>query len=351
MVYHRYKRLILMIVAAAASACLGKTSPPKDGPMRATTGTIAVRRIHSRLRLHALRTGWVRVKAAHRELASPHFWRFPRIILDSQWAEWMPIIVYAVERSDGSIVLVDTGPADEINDDSYFACNERNGWFYRRNLAFDVSETETLAERMREAGLSAEMVTHVVITHFHADHMGNVAMFPSAEFIVGPGNWPSHVGSATCQLGEGWRPTIASYADGPVAGFDVSQILGPDSNIRMVPLPGHTPGHAGVVVQDGDRAWLLAGDATFDYDQTERGAVSGVTADVEAALRTQAKIKAGVEAGRLVMLPAHDPAAFGRLTGATETATTDSPERSRSTEVLARRPHGGAGGFAAASSK
>ena len=105
---------------------------------------------------------------------------------------------------------------------------------------------------------------------------------------------------------------IAHYGAGRTLMFESSLVIGDDARVRMVPLPGHTPGHAGVLVTGGDGAWLLAGDATFDVDQTERLAVAGATQDVSRARKTQALIKEAVRQG-VALLPAHDPDVFERL--------------------------------------
>jgi glyoxylase-like metal-dependent hydrolase (beta-lactamase superfamily II) len=60
-----------------------------------------------------------------------------------------------------------------------------------------------------------------------------------------------------------------------------------DGKVHIVPLPGHTPGHVGVAVTDGGRTWIMAGDATFDQGQSERGALAGVTQDFDRAVGSQ----------------------------------------------------------------
>lgn len=306
--------LVLLGVSVGLVAC-GKTPPPSDPPKTAELATYAATKTSSGVNIHALRAGWVRVKRTHRELDITPGLRFPAIIGQRDWAEWMPIIVYAVERSDGSLILVDTGAPPDVNSSSYFACDPRDEWFYRRNLAFAVDGGDTLGERMREVGLDPGKVTDVVISHFHADHLGGLPLVPQARVLVGPGNWPEHTGSFTCQLGADFQPTIASYENRPIGGFSRSLPLADDGTIAMVPLLGHTPGHAGVVVLDGDREFVLAGDATFDDDQTLRGAVSGATQEVARARETQAQLATALERGAM-LLPAHDPAVFDKL-GAT----------------------------------
>jgi len=66
--------------------------------------------------------------------------------------------------------------------------------------------------------------------------------------------WQLHSGSG----GERWH------------GFDcVRDIAGFSSDLLLVPLPGHTFGHAGVAVRQGDRWMLLAGDAYFYHREMD----------------------------------------------------------------------------------
>jgi glyoxylase-like metal-dependent hydrolase (beta-lactamase superfamily II) len=59
--------------------------------------------------------------------------------------------------------------------------------------------------------------------------------------------------------------------------------------------------------------YLFAGDATFDQDQTDRGAVCGVSQDLHDARKTQKSIKQQELRFNTVLLPAHDPAVLKTL--------------------------------------
>ena len=42
----------------------------------------------------------------------------------------------------------------------------------------------TPAEGLHRLGIASETIHHVILTHFHNDHIGNVADFPNASFVV-----------------------------------------------------------------------------------------------------------------------------------------------------------------------
>lgn len=311
-------RRLLSLCLLGLTACSSTPEPPLPASLPETASLTTP----GGLKIHALRTGWVGVKRAHRELEAPDFWALPAV-LTSGWAPWMPIISYVVEHPEG-VFLVDTGPAEAINSPDYYTCDPNNEFFYQLNLRFSLPPGDTLLPRLQSLGLAPERITNVLITHFHADHVGGIGHLPRARFLTGPGNWPAHVGSLTCRLPAGFQPEIVSYAPEPVGLFTRSRALTSDGRVRVVPLPGHTPGHAGLVVLDQGHLWLFAGDATFDTDQTLRGGVTAVSQDLPQARHTQGLLRDLLALGDVTLLPAHDPDVFARLSRQTDARQQDS---------------------------
>jgi N-acyl homoserine lactone hydrolase len=304
------KRMVSLLMAslvASLTACLGPAPAPPSGSDN--DDGIAYRELGNRTTLYAMRTGWVLVKKNHRELTVPDPFAIPAIF-GGQWSTWMPIIVYLIKHPEG-YVLVDTGPAAEINAPGYYDCDPNNQVFYYANLKFEIPQDETLKARLTQLNISVSEIKKVLITHFHADHIGGVLELPLATFYTGPGNWPEHVGAFTCQLPPQFQPIAANYLSEPIEGFNRSFPLTQDKRLRVVPLPGHTPGHAGLWIQGDEYAWLLAGDATFDIPQTQRLGVTGVSQDLAQARATQALLKK--QRSSLNILPAHDATVFERL--------------------------------------
>jgi N-acyl homoserine lactone hydrolase len=298
---------LIGLLPALALAAEPLLPPPLDSlPTMAQVSTV------SNIRIHALRTGWVGVKGTHRELDVPQWMALPSIVLGRKWAAWMPIIVFVVEHPEG-VFVIDTGPSPRINDADYFACDKRNEFFYKRNMQFFVPPGDTLGPRLAQAGIDAKQVKALVITHFHADHIGGVDLLPQAKVYTGAGNWPQHVGAFTCRLPADFQPRLVRIQNANVADGRGGHVLTSDGKVQIVPLPGHTPGHVGVSVTDGGHIWLIAGDATFDQDQTERGVVTGASQNIDQAIQTQGVLKQATANTKLTMLPAHDPSVFTRL--------------------------------------
>lgn len=134
---------------------------------------------------------------------------------------------------------------------------------------------ETAVRQVESLGFAAEDVRHIVATHFDLDHIGGIADFPQA--IVHTTAVEHAAATAPGTLNERRRYHPAQWAHGPIVrtydgggerwqGFASAHPLqGLDERFVMIPMPGHTRGHAAVAVDTEERGWVLhAGDAFFD---------------------------------------------------------------------------------------
>lgn len=193
--------------------------------------------------------------------------------------------VLLVETANG-LVLVDTGYGlADIADPRH-----RIGPM-RHLLKPDLDPDETAARQVEQLGFRRDDVRHIVITHFDLDHIGGLADFPAADVHVTTAeiagamtspSWRERVRYRAIQWAH--HPNIVDHdADGDAwRGFAAAKELHMVSpGIVLIPLPGHTRGHACVAVDAGDRWILHCGDAFY-----HRGSIDGRTT-VPASLRVQ----------------------------------------------------------------
>lgn len=180
----------------------------------------------------------------------------------------------AIEGEDG-IVLVDTGfGSDDAREPRQL------GQPFRALMAPRPALEETALRRLPALGLDPADVRHIVTTHLDLDHSGGLPDFPQAEVHV----FASELEAARQpRLSERARYVAEHWRHGPRwvehraeaggdswFGFESVRILpGFDAEVLLVPLAGHSRGHTGVAVRDGERWLLHCGDAYFNHGQVQ----------------------------------------------------------------------------------
>ncbi len=265
------------------------------------------------MRVHAIQTGRVQIKASQIVGRGHGLARRLRPLIDAEWSPWLPTLAYAVEHRDG-VILVDTGASAELK--------RLPRWhpYFRLAVRFDIEPEQEIAPQLQVIGIGADDVRRVVLTHLHIDHDAGLAAFPKSEVLVSPGELAIASGIAGRIRGylpqrrpENFDPTPLALDGGAYGPFARSRRLTADGAIVAVATPGHTPDHLSIIVEDGDAAIFIAGDASYDEEAMLAGRIDGVGADEGAASTTLSAIRTFAASRRTIYLPAHDPGAPGRL--------------------------------------
>ena len=186
-----------------------------------------------------------------------------------------------IETDAHGLVLIDTGYGLKDVDHPHQGAEERITKPMRAMLNIRLREEETAIRQIERLGFNPADVRHILLTHLDFDHAGGLEDFPGAtvhlmdrEFTAATGPRRGFVPRNRYrprQFDEvtNWRRY--SGQGEPWFGFGaVRDLEGLPPEILMVPLPGHTWGHAGIAVQS-QNGWLLhAGDAYFYRDEVRR---------------------------------------------------------------------------------
>lgn len=295
---------------------------PSEGPAPFSEPGIVTQRFGD-LVVHAVRSGFVASKEAHRTLRVPDALRLPAIVLGRVWTEWMPILTYVIEHPAG-VFLVDAGQRESTADAERLDCDPGTRWFYRNQLRLSFRPEERIDRRLAALDIDPGRLRGVVLTHRHADHEDGLSVLPPhVTAYVGAADWPSHQGALPLHWPQGRVPELVKN-EGPAFGaFPCSTPITKDGSVRVLPLGGHSPGHLGLMVTAPDHSKLLfAGDATFSLEQVQQGIIAGICEAPAAARQTLGHVAAQLEREPTLLLPAHEPAALVRLANKTPATLT-----------------------------
>ena len=131
---------------------------------------------------------------------------------------------------------------------------------------------ETALAQIRDMGLRPEDVRHVIATHLDVDHIGGFSDFPNAQLHTTAREADSAYSRSLVsraryrrvQLPPPHRVVTHRPTSETWRSFEgVTPLTQVGENIVLIPMPGHTLGHAAVAVE-AEAGWILhCGDAFY----------------------------------------------------------------------------------------
>ncbi|MGH7023784.1 MAG: MBL fold metallo-hydrolase [Caulobacteraceae bacterium] len=125
-------------------------------------------------------------------------------------------------------------------------------------------------DHLEAAGWTREGVDAVVCTHLHVDHVGWNTMledgrwvptFPNARYLIGKReleHWSA--------VPDGEQQQILADSVQPILDAGLAELVEMDHRvspeIRLIPSPGHTPGHVCVAIESNGERAVITGDMT-----------------------------------------------------------------------------------------
>jgi len=197
-------------------------------------------------------------------------------------------------QSDTSTVLVDCGVSRESGS--------------ARGLQMDRDIRELLAS----GGVNPAHVDHVVLSHLHFDHTGNIGLFPNATFSVSRAELDFWTGPF------GRQPALSA----PVDSNEVNQVLDllrderlvlVDDELEVLPgvrtrrVGGHTPGQTITTVDLGGSQIVLASDAIHYYEEMRLNRLYKVFTDALSLLGTYELLRELDARPDTIVVAGHDP--------------------------------------------
>lgn len=171
-----------------------------------------------------------------------------------------------------------------------------------------------LADLLQQINVKAEDVKYVGISHFHADHTGQLGALKNATLLIGKGDWDGI--TATPPMpganAKGFAEWIAEKRKLEPLSAD-KDVFG-DGSVMVLRAPGHTPGHSILLVRLKETGpVLLSGDAVHFIENYTGFGVPGFNFDraqTVASIQRMQEIQKNLKATVIIQ---HDPRDIGKL--------------------------------------
>ncbi len=188
-----------------------------------------------------------------------------------------PATVAVIEHPREGVILFDTGYSPRFFEQTKYFPNK----FYALTTPVTIAPEMTALAQLARRGIAVRDVKHVILSHFHADHIGGAGDFPHATYIYRGSSYDAVKGLTP------WKSLMAGFLGGllpedfqrrsrPLGDSDfrvgnygfhefsnACDVFG-DGQILAVDLPGHAAGQIGLLVHDGSGArFFLVADAAW----------------------------------------------------------------------------------------
>jgi len=229
------------------------------------------------------------IPAATPDVVKQIKWLFPHFVTDDGY---LSLSIHSL--------IVDTPEAKLVVDTCIGNDRDRNPFEVMHMLSTGYLED------MQAAGYPPESIDYVLCTHLHLDHVGWntrlvdgkwVPTFPNATYLMGKQDlefWGAIDPGTDLDFLQIQRRVFDDSVQPVLDAGLAKAIEGPAEvcpGVRLVPTPGHTPGHCSVLIESKGEKALITGDFIHHPVQFHDAAlVSPFDVDNDAAVATRRRV-------------------------------------------------------------
>lgn len=177
---------------------------------------------------------------------------------------------------------------------------------------YELKRDENLVDTLEETGNTADDITHVILSHLDADHVGwalNPPSFPNATVYVQQAALDE---AREMSEEDGRHAAVPAVEKGVEEGWcevlDGDQEIVPGVNVEV--RAGHSAGHQIVWIGEGDDLALFTADLAPAKIWLNPDLIAGVDTDPEAARRNRIEVLAQAEEREAPVILYHEPGEF-----------------------------------------
>lgn len=180
-----------------------------------------------------------------------------------------------IEHPQLGVILFDTGYSSR-----FFTATKHFPYsLYRKLTPVVYEDKQSAVHQLAALGIAANDVKHIVLSHFHADHLGGLRDFPEAKFIYLQAAYDAvkhRHGLNALRAGYLSEMLPPDFLKRSLPIDETQQILAPndfafsrlldilgDGSLIALDVPGHAAGQIGLLVSTDQMSFFLCADAVW----------------------------------------------------------------------------------------
>jgi N-acyl homoserine lactone hydrolase len=177
-----------------------------------------------------------------------------------------------------------------------------------------ASPKTSLVDLLAQLKLTPDQIKYVGISHYHGDHIGQVASFPKSILLIGKGDWDVLTSTTPNQAANPAPFANWITGGGKVEPVPVDKDVFGDGSVVMLNMPGHTPGHHSLLVRLKEMGnVLISGDMAHFRENYESNGVPGFNTSHAETLSSFDRFKKIATNLKATVIIQHDARDIGKL--------------------------------------
>jgi N-acyl homoserine lactone hydrolase len=178
----------------------------------------------------------------------------------------------------------------------------------------NVAPKVSIVDQLAQLNIKPDQIKYIGVSHYHGDHIGQVASFAKSTLLIGKGDWdvltsPKPLPGANPEPFAAWIK-----GESKVEPVQLDQDVFGDGTVMMLNTPGHTPGHHSLLVklpQSGNV--LLTGDLAHFQENLDTNGVPSFNVDRAATIASLDRFKKIAASMKAKIIIQHDARDLNKL--------------------------------------